>query len=55
LVASQTNSVFWKEILKNYKLRANARRSLNELRGMGLKLAVVSNHRNPEALKRSEY
>jgi putative hydrolase of the HAD superfamily len=50
MMASEANSVFWRAVLKNYKLQRNAHHSLDKLRGMGSKLAVVSNHHNPDAL-----
>jgi HAD superfamily hydrolase (TIGR01509 family) len=50
MIASWANDAFWTVVLKNYELQKNARRSLDTLREMGVKLAIVSNHHNPEAL-----
>jgi HAD superfamily hydrolase (TIGR01509 family) len=49
-VAYKAKDAFWRAILKNYTMQEDAHRCLDELREMGIKMAIVSNHHNPEAL-----
>lgn len=49
-VAAQANGAFWGTITGNLALRDGARASLKSLKSMGLRMAVVSNHHNPESL-----
>jgi HAD superfamily hydrolase (TIGR01549 family) len=49
-VAARTNGAFWRVVVDNYVPKKGARRSLSELKSMGLKMAVVSNHHNHQAL-----
>jgi HAD superfamily hydrolase (TIGR01509 family) len=48
--ATQANGAFWRVVVDNYVPKKGARRSLSELKSMGLKMAVVSNHHNHQAL-----
>ena len=49
-VADSANTAFWKVVNHNYVLNNNARRSLARLARMGVRMSVISNHHNPEAL-----
>jgi len=49
-VASEANNAFWDVATANYILQKGARRCLTELKSMKLRLAVVSNHHNGDAL-----
>jgi len=49
-VAGEANDAFWDFATANYILQKGARRCLARLKSMKLRLAVVSNHHNREAL-----
>lgn len=49
-VAAEANDAFWDVAKANFVLEKGARRCLVELKSMELRLAVVSNHHNQEAL-----
>jgi putative hydrolase of the HAD superfamily len=48
--ARLSNDAFWEVVVRNYPVRKDARRTLSELKSMGIRLAIVSNHHNHEAL-----
>lgn len=48
--ARKTNDAFWEVAVRNYLIRRNTRRTLTRLRAMKVRLGVVSNHHNHEAL-----
>ena len=50
--AGEANMAFWKVATTNYHPAKGARRCLTKLKAMGIKMAVVSNHHNHEALVR---
>lgn len=52
-LARKANDSFWQVAIKNYVAKENALTTLRELESMGLRLALVSNHHDPEALARS--
>jgi HAD superfamily hydrolase (TIGR01509 family) len=49
-VAAEANNAFWDVATASYVLQRGTRRFLAELKSMKLRLAVVSNHHNQEAL-----
>jgi len=49
-VAGQANRAFWKVVVGNFVPDENAGRSLKELKSMGVRMAVLSNHHNHRAL-----
>lgn len=49
-VANHANTAFWDAVARNHHVARGARRSLEELKSMGLKMAVLSNHHNHRAL-----
>ena len=50
--ATQADAAFWDEVARNYSASKGAKRSLHELKSMGLKMAVLSNHHSHRALVR---
>ncbi len=49
-VAGQADRAFWKVVIGNFVPDESAGRSLKELKSMGLRMAVLSNHHNHRAL-----
>jgi HAD superfamily hydrolase (TIGR01662 family) len=49
-VAGQANRAFWKVVVRNFVPDESAGRSLRELKSMGLRMAVLSNHHNHRVL-----
>jgi len=49
-LAADVNRAFWKTASQSYPLRNTARRALSVLRSTGLRMGVVSNHHDYEAL-----
>jgi HAD superfamily hydrolase (TIGR01549 family) len=49
-LATEANGAFWKVVNRNYAPERGARRCMRELRSMGLRMAVLSNHHNHLAL-----
>jgi len=49
-VAAQANGWFWNVVANNYCLAKGAKRTLDELESMGLRMMVLSNHHNHRAL-----
>ena len=48
--ASRAKNAFWSVIVENYVPEDGLRRTLSRLKSMGLKMAVLSNHHNHQAL-----
>jgi len=49
-IARRADDAFWAVVARNYPIRKSARRTLTKLRSMDIRLAIVSNHHNHEAL-----
>lgn len=49
-IARRADDAFWTVVAENFPLRKNARMTLSKLKSMGIRLAIVSNHHNHEAL-----
>ena len=49
-VAAEANSAFWNVVNRNFAPEKGARRCMGELKSMGLRMAVLSNHHNHQAL-----
>jgi putative hydrolase of the HAD superfamily len=53
-VADEANERFWRMAMANWMVRQNARASLERLEVLGLKMAIVSNHQNPDLPRQLE-
>ena len=49
-IARRADDAFWAVVARNYPIRKSARRTLSKLKSMDIRLAIVSNHHNHEAL-----
>jgi HAD superfamily hydrolase (TIGR01549 family) len=49
-LASKASDKFWEVAIRNYPLRKNARKCLEELESAGLPMVVISNHDNYDSL-----
>ena len=49
-MASRLNDTFWDLAVRNFAIRKNVRRCLVRLKSMNVRMAIVSNHHNPQAL-----
>jgi HAD superfamily hydrolase (TIGR01509 family) len=50
-IATEANAAFWGVVAENYVLRRGSKSSLIQLKKMGLRMGVVSNHHNAGALR----
>ena len=50
-VAREANDAFWRVIAESYRLRAGTKPALKQLKQMGIRMAVISNHHNGRALR----
>ena len=52
VIAARANEAFWNEIAHCHRLNVGVKPSLAKLQEMGIRMAVVSNHHNPSALRK---
>ena len=50
-IASEANTAFWNSVTNRHTIRKGTKTTLSELRRMGLRMAVISNHHNPDSLR----
>jgi putative hydrolase of the HAD superfamily len=49
-MASRVNDTFWDVAVRNFSIRRNTHRCLASLKSMKFRMAIISNHHNPQAL-----